>query len=354
VKIIEKIIVFILGMVPVINSYARADEMQISGFASVAAGKVVSGDQYLADFPRAGFYDTDVSFSPDTSLGIQTITNVNTQASFIIQVVSHGANNYEIDLDWAYVNFILNPEITLQAGRKRLPLYYYSDHFDIAYTYNWIRPPSDNYTWQITNYNGVSLVYEPNIGEWDALVNIYTGREDSQENELLSTLFASRVDETWKNMFGIVFELSKDWFDIRLTMMQGQLDRIIDDVRVEENIKQQFAGVSTNFFFESLSLLTEINRYERPASDINVDTGMISIAYQINDITPHLTYSIFDQVPNAAGGDEEHSTRSIGLRWDFISNMALKIQYDRVEDKGQVISIVGDANLFSVSMDMVF
>ena len=36
--------------------------------------------------------------------------------------MSHGANNYEIDLDWAYVNFIFNPEITLQASRKRLPL----------------------------------------------------------------------------------------------------------------------------------------------------------------------------------------------------------------------------------------
>jgi len=354
VNFVNNNFIFIIFITSFICNYVHADEMQISGFASLAAGKVVSGDRYLADYPKAGFYDADLSFSPDTSVGIQTVANLNPQTSFIIQLVSHGANNYEMDLDWAYVNFILNPEVTLQAGRKRLPLYYYSDYFDIAYTYNWIRLPSDNYTWQITNYNGVSLVYEPNIGEWDALINVYTGREDSQENDLLSALFTTRVDETWKNMLGVVFELSKDWFDIRFTLMQGQLDRAIGDVIVEENIKQQFAGISTNLFFENLSLLTEINRYERPTSDIYVDTAMLSIAYQIDQFTPHLTHSRLEQEPNAARGDEEHSTSSIGLRWDFISNMALKIQYDRVRDKGQVISIAGDANLLSVSLDMVF
>jgi len=331
-----------------------ANEIEVSGFASIAAGTAASGDRFLADYPKTGVYDEDLSYSPDSSLGIQLAANVNPQTSFIIQAVSHGANSYEVELDWAYVSYILNPEITLQAGRKRLPLYYYSDHFDIAYTYNWVRPPADNYTWQITNYNGISLVYEPNIGEWDALINVYTGREDSEENDLLSSLSGSVVDETWKNMFGIVLELSRDWLDFRFTVMQGQLDRSIDNVIVEEDVKQQFVGLSTNLYFDSLNVLSEINRYERSASDIQVDTLMLSFAYQINEFTPHITYSSLEQVPNAAGGDEKHSTNSFGVRWDFISNMALKVQYDKTRDKGQTIQIMGDAELLSVSLDMVF
>jgi len=353
VRIIKRLVIVACIILSNFN-YVMANDIDVSGFASIAVGKVTSGDRYLADYPKTGVYDEDFSYSPDSSLGIQLAANVNPQTSFIIQAVSHGANSYEIELDWAYVNYILNSEVTLQAGRKRLPLYNYSDYFDIAYAYNWIRPPADNYTWQITNYNGISLVYEPNIGEWDALINVYTGREDSQENDLLSSLSGSVVDETWKNMFGIVVELSKGWLDFRFTVMQGQLDRSIDNVIVEEDVKQQFVGVSTNLYFEKLSILSEVNSYERSASDIHVDTVMLSMAYQINEFTPHITYSEFEQEPNAAGGDEAHSTNSVGVRWDFVSNMALKIQYDKTRDKGETIQIMGDASLLSVSLDMVF
>ncbi|RDH86043.1 MAG: porin [endosymbiont of Galathealinum brachiosum] len=353
-KVIKKLVIYLFCMAFLLKGYAFAGEIGISGFASVAAGKVVSGESFLADYPKAGFYDEDISFTPDSSLGVQLVATVNPQTSFIVQAVSHGANNYELELDWAYVNYVLSSELTLQAGRKRLPLYYYSDHFDIAYTYNWIRPPSDNYTWQITNYNGLSLLYEPNIGEWDALINVYAGREDSEDNELLSALSGNSVDETWKNMFGVVVELSKDWLDVRFTIMHGQLDRSIDDVMVEQDVSQQFIGLSTNLFFEQLSVLSEINRYERESSDISVDTAMLSLAYQIGEFTPHITHSRLEQDPNAAGGDEEHSTNSVGLRWDLVTNMALKIQYDKVIDKGQVIQITGDSELVSVSLDMVF
>ena len=353
-KVIKKLVIYLFFVPFLFGGAAQADEMEISGFASVAAGKVVSGGVLLADYPKAGFYDEDISFAPDSSVGIQFVATVNPQTSFILQAVSHGANNYEIELGWAYVNYVLNSELTLQAGRKRLPLYYYSDHFDIAYTYNWIRPPSDNYTWQITNYNGLSLLYEPNIGEWDALINIYVGREDSEDNELLSALSGNSVDETWKNMFGLVVELSKDWLDVRFTIMQGQLDRSIDDVIVEQDVNQLFIGLSINLFFDQLSVLSEINRYERESSDILVDTAMLSLAYNIGEFTPHITHSRLQQDQNAAGGDEEHFTNSVGVRWDFVTNMALKIQYDKVIDKGQVIQIEGDSELVSVTLDMVF
>ena len=352
-KIINRLVIVILLLVSYVT-HVIADDIEVSGFASIAAGTVTAGDRFLADYPKIGTYDEDFSYAPDSSLGVQFASNVNSQTSFILQVVSHGAKNYEVEIDWAYVSYIVNSEITLQAGRKRLPLYYYSDHFDIAYTYNWIRPPADNYTWQITNYNGVSLIYEPNIGEWDALINVYTGREDTQENILLSSLSGRVVDEVWKNMLGLVIELSKDWLDFRFTVMQGQLDRTIDNSIVEEDIKQQFVGISTNVYFENLSILSEINRYERTARDIHVDTYMLSLAYTIDEFTPHITHSRFEQQPNLARGDEWHSTNTVGIRWDFVSNMALKIQFDKTTDKGQTIKIMGDSELLSVSLDMVF
>ncbi len=329
-------------------------DVSISGYSSIVAGKVTSGDKFLADYPKTGIYDNDWSFSPDTSVGVQLNADINDQLDFVIQVISNGASGYDIELDWAYVSYQLNTEFSIQAGRKRLPLYYYSDFFDVGYAYYWIRPPVDNYTWQISNYNGLSLLYQPELAEWDVLFNLYVGREDSKNNDLLSMLMAAEVDETWKNMVGIVVEVSKGWIELRATYMQGQLDRTVNNIVTDEDVKQEFSGISANFYVYDFIILSEFNEYERPQSNIDVDTRMLSVGYQFNNFTPHITRSDFHQDLNQAGGDEKHQTISIGLRWDVNKTTALKIQYDRVKDIGINIPVLGDADAISLGVDFVF
>jgi len=335
------------------GSIARAD-YTLSGYASVVAGRVTNGNKFLADYPKAGTYDNDWSFSPDTSIGVQLKADLNDKLEFVIQAISNGASDYDVDLDWAYLSYQLSSELSIQAGRKRLPLYYYSDYFDVGYAYHWIRPPTDNYTWQITNYNGLSVQYQPYLGEWDALFNLYAGREESSNNDLLSLLSGVPVDETWKNMVGIVAELSKDWVELRATFMQGQLDRTVNSIVTDQDVKQEFSGVSVNLYLHDFVILSELNQYKKSASDIHVDTSMLSIAYQLADFTPHITRSAFKQKENVTGGDEDHETTSIGLRWDVDKSTALKVQYDKIKDHGIAIPILGDSESISLGIDIVF
>ncbi len=331
-------------------------DISLSGYSSIVAGKVTSGDndRFLADFPKVGIYDSDWSFSPDTSVGVQLNADLDSQLDFVIQVVSNGASEYELELDWLYLSYQINSEFSVQAGRKRLPLYYYSDFFDVGYAYYWIRPPVDNYTWQISNYNGLSFLYQPQLAKWDVLFNLYMGREDSKENDLLSTLISASVDETWKNMVGLVVEISRDWIELRATYMQGQLDRTVNGTITEQDVKQKFSGISANFYIKNFIVLSEFNQYDRPENNIYVDTHMYSLGYQFNNFTPHITHSAFKQDRNQAGGDENHTTRSIGLRWDFNQTTALKIQYDKVKDKGVNIPVLGDSETISLGVDIIF
>ena len=329
-------------------------DINLSGYGSIVAGRVISGDEFLSDYPNAGVYDSDISFSPDTSIGVQLIAGLDDSLEFVIQAVSNGATDYDIDLDWAYINYQLNTELTIQAGRKRLPLYYYSDFFNVGYAYYWIRPPADNYTWQISHYNGLSLQYQPYIGEWDVLLNLYAGREDSNDNKLLSFLSGVPVDETWKNMVGIVTEVSKDWLEFRATFMQGQLDRSVSGVVTAQNVKQRFSGISVNLYLYEFIILSEYNQYVREASDIHVDTRMLSLAYQLGAFTPHVTRSALHQKENKFGGDEDHNTISIGLRWDYNKKTAIKVQFDRVQDKGVAIPILENSDAVSIGVDFVF
>lgn len=329
-------------------------EVKLNGFGSAAVGTVVEGQEFLADFPKTGIYDTDLSTSPDTTLGLQISSYFSDDFSLIAQFAVHGATDYNPEVDWLYLNYYLTPELSVQAGRKRLPLYYYSDYFDVGYAYYWIRPPPDVYTWQITNYNGISFLYETALGSWDTSLNLYYGSEESEDNELLSLLFDASVDETWKNMIGVVGTASYNWFEIRLTHMQGLIDRTISGVSVINDVEQQFLGMSVNLTFDHLLVLSELNNYQQPDNDVEYNAYLLSFGYQIGELTPHITRSGFKQEVNALGNDERHHTTSVGLRWDVVKNIAVKVQYDKVVDEGVVVPIKGDSKSISLAVDFVF
>jgi hypothetical protein len=336
------------------SQVVSAVDFNFNGFGSVVVGTVVEGEEFLADYPKTGLYDTDLSIDPDTTLGLQLSSYFTDEFSLIAQVVVNGALDYDPVVDWLYLNYYLTPKLSVQAGRKRLPLYYYSDYFDVGYAYYWIRPPPDVYTWQITNYNGVNLLYETGLGGWDASLNLYYGSEESEDNELLGLLFSAKVDETWKEMIGIVGLISNHWLEVRLTHMQGLVDRTINGVPVINDIRQLFTGVAVNMTFDQLLILSEFNNYRRPDDDVEHNAYMVSFGYQIGDLTPHLTRSGFRQSANTLGNDEEHYTTSVGLRWDAVDNIAVKLQYDRVEDNGVIVPIKGESRSLSLGVDFVF
>lgn len=344
----------LLAMINSYGAYADTADTRITGYGSFIVGRASADDQMLADYPKTGIYDEDWSFGPDSSIGIQLSHTVNERIDFVIQLNAHGAREYEPEISWAYVNYLLDAEWSVQLGRKRLPLYYYSDFFDVGYAYYWIRPPADNYTWQISHYNGVNVLYETQLGQLETSVNMYMGREDSPKNELLSYLSGAEVDETWKNIFGVVAEFNYHWVNFRITGMQSELDRSINGVQVSDSVGQKFGGISLNLSPGYITVLSEFNGYRRDDDNLKVHTRLLSMAYTVDDFKPFVSYSDFEQHLTGAGGDEKHNTRSLGLRWDLYRNTAFKIQYDKTRDDGVISPLLGDSEALSFGIDMVF
>lgn len=344
-------------------AYANVD---VSGYASVIGGRVLSGTgvesegippSFLANYPLVGVYEKDWSFKPDTRFGLQFRANLTDGLSATAQVVARGADDFDARFEWAYLSYDLNDHWTLQAGKKRLPLYYYSDFFDVGYAYLWIRPPADNYTWQIFNYTGVNAMFNYFVGDWDISGNIYTGREDDSQNKLLSEYFPPRqpTREIWKNIVGGVLNLNRDWLDIRLTYMTyineryRTIDGVVERVTWGDSLTRRgkFAGVSVNMDFGSWIFLSELNRLDLDGGKF--DTYMVSAGYRINQFTPYISFADFDSA------NEKHNTTSLGLRWDFHSNAAFKFQYDDVKDKSEPFwEVAGDSKSITFGVDLVF
>lgn len=337
-------------------------EINISGFASVNGGKVISGTgvpqydvepTFLSDYPIVSAYTQDFSMKPESLFGLQFTGNLSEGLFATAQIVARGANDYDAKFEWAYISYELNDSLTIQAGKKRLPLFYYSDFFDVGYAYVWMRAPADNYTWQIFNYNGINALYSGSIGDWSLSGNIYGGREDDTNNKLLSDFFfLEPVREIWKDILGGVIQASNDWLEIRATHMQYTNERYRSGEQVLWDGKPQrdgkFYGLSVNADFGNLFILTELNRLDLGG---NLDTYMISVGYRFNDITPYFAYADFEE--DATDG-EHHDTMSLGVRWDFHSSAALKIQYDKVEEHSFDLAVAGDSESITFGIDVVF
>ncbi len=338
-------------------------DINFSGFASINAGRVLSGDgapqydvppTFLADYPLVSAYEEQWSFKPESLFGLQVSADLTEGLSATAQFVSRGADDFSTKLEWAYVSYEINESWTLQAGKKRLPLFYYSDFYDVGYAYVWMRPPADNYTWQIFNYNGINALYQGSIGDWSVAGNIYFGREDSKDNRLLSQFFFLKpTREIWKDIIGGVVNFSNDWFEVRLTHMRYTNERyfsgnkeVWDNGTSERDGK--FYGLSMNADFGQLFVLTELNRLNL---DNTSDTGMISIGYRMDGVTPYIGYSRFKE--DAFDG-ENHNTTFIGLRWDFHDSAAFKLQFDEVEDNSFKLAVAGDGRALTFGVDLVF
>lgn len=371
----------VLFLVIPCESIAQTTEISFNGFASVFGGKAIKTEKnpnavpcacYVADYPSAGFYTNEWSFDADTSYGLQANAKISDKLSVTGQFVGHGSQDYTATMEWAYVTYKLNDQWSLQGGRKRLPLFYYSDYFDVGFALPWIRASGDSYGWQITGYDGVNAQYTSNWGDINVIGNIFTGRDDSKNNTELSTIYYAspdgpvQVDETWKAMTGGYIDLTWEWLNFRSVYMQNKVDRLVHDstpprVRLKD-VKQNFKGVSANIDWKNISVRSEYNMFKRPSEENTYYAKLLGIGYQMGNWLPMITRTDFREKAGQWSDIEIHHTTSFSLRWDFTRSAALKLQYDDFVDESKyfyygndnISDFVGDSKTIALGIDVVF
>jgi len=126
-----------------------AIEYSGSGFMTLGVGKMLSGTRanvsdyncpcFNADYAQGGIYDgrSNLQWRPDTKIGVQGSASID-NFSLTAQVVARGADTGNVGLEWLYGSYKMNDNITFQLGRKRLPMFYYSDVQDIGVALPWL------------------------------------------------------------------------------------------------------------------------------------------------------------------------------------------------------------------------
>lgn len=359
-------------------------DVTFSGYGSIIAGKTFGTvddplnpgerrDEILtADFYDVGQYDNDIKFTPESIFALQALADLGDNLKFTAQLVAKGTDDFEPEFDWYYLTYQVNDEWSIMAGRRNIPMYYYSEFSEVGYAYPWMRPPSNLYWWQVTQFNGIHASYDFELGDYSNNLTLFYGNENSHDNkELLfyDELFggnARAIDEFWSDILGFNWNIAGDDFEVRFVYFQNDRERttIAQDGTETDSVPfdQQFLGVGGYYNFNQFTFLFDWNQVEYDdAFGTEYPTYLVSLVYNIDDFQPYIVYSKADHERTktaAATKDlEEHYVLGFGLRYNFHPSASFKIQYDKFEEQGNKATgwaYHGDSRTLALGIDFIF
>lgn len=374
------------------NCHADADYSGY-GFLTLSTGRMLGGTTgnvggyncpcFVSDYAQAAIYDGRSAFqwNPDSKLGLQGSASFDDKRfSITAQVVARGANNGAADLEWFYASYKLNEKITLQAGRKRLPMFYYSDAQDIGFSLPWTHLPTWLYGWQAVNYNGLSMMYQDRFGDWNANATLITGNEHRKNSgywQVYGNGRSSITNVNWTNIAGGDLTLSKDWFEARAVYLQSDTQ----DVNINGTwnygtltydpptgfapvAKQRIYGLTLRADYQNWLLHNEFIYINHPGLTYKDFAQIVSVGYRHNRWLPMLTWGHYrgtvvstGVLPGApASSPNSQQTISLSLKYDLTTSSDLKLQYDDTRDHSDpaFTPLYGTSRLLTFAYDQVF
>ena len=361
------------------SSYASA-EVRINGFASIIGGKSLDSDSTLYG------YDDDITFKNESVFALQLSADLHEKLTATAQIVARGENDFNAEFEWAYITYEFSDELQLSAGKMRAPFYKYSDFLDVGYAYRWVRPPKSVYGIPFSTYEGLSLVYSSQLGDWDSTLQGFYGAFEGDID-----VFGTDLPAELNNFGGVNWNLSYDWFSARaayimvdtsissndsdLIQLVGALSAngltdTANDLITDED-KTTFVGVGFSIDYENFLFDAEYTQFEVEDSILAKQTQYYtSVGYRFDSVIVHFTYennddehdssrfNTIESIPslNAAvnGALESINAQSnvytIGARYDFHPSAAFKIDFSRFEDD----ITDTETDVVAIGVDLVF
>jgi hypothetical protein len=352
----------------------------INGFASIKAG-MTTGDE-----DKVYGYEDKLDFKNESLFAMQIKSGLSEDLSVTAQIMGRGRNDFDAAFEWAFVTYNINENLFINAGRLRTPFYKYSDFKDVGYAYEWMRVPQSVYGLGFDNIEGASLYYNTSFGSVDARTQLIGG---SYSGDI--TISGSPASAEIKNIVGVTVELDRDGYSFRAAYLTGlttisaqSLNPLLQALNANglsviskqidyDNDRSTFIGFGFNVDKNDWLLATEYNIIDvKDAFFAERKNIYVSLGYRLGEFTPFVSFESEDHqpkteiytpyaqilppqilVPVAAVVNSMHvdrKTQNAGIRYDFHSSAALKVQFTTVENK-----LTDDrANLVTVGIDLVF
>jgi hypothetical protein len=380
----------------------------LRGFGSAG---VAYSDHADADFTSSVLKASGVGHSKrwsgdvDSRLGAQLAVKLDKQWSAVLQVISEQRldGTYKPIVEWANIKYQATPDLSLRFGRIALPMFLAADYRKVGYAYPWARTPVEVYgALPFSNSDGIDATYRWNRGGLKNVTQAFVGRT----NMTLTPEWHIEARE----LAGVSNTIEYGAFSARLSMLTTELtldvghelfaglrqfgaqgDALVERYAVDHK-RALAVSIGATYDPGNWFVMGEMGRL-KTHSFLADTTGLYASAgYRLGDFTPYLAYArvkanspttepglnLAGMAPAAAATGAAlnaylnwllttipiQRTVSVGTRWDCMTDVALKVQFDRVKpldgSRGTFITVQpgfrsGRAvNVASAVLDFVF
>ncbi|MBW8191916.1 hypothetical protein K0504_12790 [Neiella marina] len=318
------------------NSSDLLDRFTINGFASVGVGIATEELEYFNGSETdgyAGYTDDSVDFSPESMLALQMSFAINDKAQAVVQLVGRGNDDWDPEIEWAYVSYTFDNDVTVRGGRLRLPIFMLSDYLEVGYAYPFARPSVEVYgNVPSSTYEGFDLQTSFDLGETTLTLQPFVGQTDVPGD----------TNTEFTELFGAAATLSYENFTFRTSAANTTLESNSDVLDGEDG---NFIGFGVNWDNGDWLVLSEWTRADTDGAYPDFDSYYVSLAYRYNALTPYIMYANTESTDNEERAypeelglrsalDSERTAYSVGLRWDFADSMAVKFDATLLDDFG--------------------
>jgi len=374
---------------------APVNALEFDGF--LTAGFAVH-NQTQTDGSKVIFLDEikeDVTFLQDSKFGLQVTADVADDMQVVAQILASAEDeNYQMDIEWAYLDYSLSDSTSFRMGRIKQPVFLISDYLEVGYAYPWIRPPGEAYSnMPVDSIIGVELLYQADLGGMRLGIQPYFGSNtEAVPGQNNVNFFAD-------NYIGIAFRLENPSFTFQVTTFQTDVSTVDSGAGVDHD-----GNAATPLFFLnsegtatlsvaslSMDMANFVAYAEFTTRDIEPDQDTlgqsfngipfdalfsdqdgfyVTLGYRMGKYLPHITYSTIDSEPGGttaqgySQGDRQDSV-TFGLRYEINDSTALKMEYQQVELEeftgndglyNGVSSALEEekASIISASLDVIF
>jgi hypothetical protein len=283
----------------------------------------------------------------------------------------HAGNFFEQNLDWAFLRWRLNDDLDIRLGRLGADAFALSDYRNVGYAYPWMRPPHEFYTgipyyhfdgaditkkFSLNNgflsvkvYGGYSFNQLPTVGgvnnQQSPTAGISLRYENGNWQTRLGYNYASVTSEApIQDILGVINNplSARVWPDLKqllpaVTMRGKEYHFGSIGVAYDDSIwlAQMEAAYLTSNTLWSPTRATSYLSVGRRLSTVTLYTLLgiaktfqhnVNIPYPL--VTSPALLGVQQQLDKALNNNAiNEQSISLGTRWDFYENMALKTQW---------------------------
>ena len=341
----------------------------------------------------------------DSLLGLQANFKLSQDTEIVLQGISryHSNGKFTPELNWGFLRHEFSPELTARVGRLGTEYYMLADSRLVGYSNLMVRPQGDYYgTLVFSHMDGADATYTLPVGQGALRAKFSIGRSP----EKVPVVNDIRWDLTGTRIAGGYLEYQTGPWQFRASRigMRFKNEMPFDTLFAAAGLpplpvpyttlvpEMTAAGKwawynSLGMVYDNGPLLLQLMVQEivhQSAAYEDSRAALAVAAYRIGAITPYVGISrvmsradrvapspvpvvgpLLDVITsnNQALSHNDHTTLSLGARWDFQNDMAIKAQFDRIEgNPGSVYLFRGKApkswdghmNVFSLALDFVF